>query len=47
MHEVTDVTAGRRFTLITFFFDEQEYRERMARYEEARAAGREAEFDQT
>jgi peroxiredoxin/predicted 2-oxoglutarate/Fe(II)-dependent dioxygenase YbiX len=47
LHEVTDVTAGRRFALITFFFGEQEYRDRKARYEEARAAGREAEFDQT
>jgi len=47
LHEVTDVTAGRRFALITFFFGEQEYRDRKARYEEARVAGREAEFDQT
>ena len=47
LHEVTNVTGGRRFALITFFFGEAEYRERMARYEKARAAGREAEFDQT
>jgi peroxiredoxin/predicted 2-oxoglutarate/Fe(II)-dependent dioxygenase YbiX len=47
LHEVTDVTGGQRFTLITFFFGEQEYHERKARYEKARAVGREAEFDQT
>ena len=46
LHEVTDVTGGQRFTLITFFFGEQEYRERIARYEKARAAGRGTEFDQ-
>ena len=45
LHQVTDVTGGRRFALITFFFGEQEYRERKARYEAARAAGREAESD--
>jgi predicted 2-oxoglutarate/Fe(II)-dependent dioxygenase YbiX len=45
LHEVTDVTGGQRFTLITFFFGEQEYRERIARYEKARAAGRGTEFD--
>jgi peroxiredoxin/predicted 2-oxoglutarate/Fe(II)-dependent dioxygenase YbiX len=45
LHEVTDITEGRRFTLITFFFGEQEYQERQARYEQARAGGREAEFD--
>lgn len=38
LHEVRDVTAGRRFALITFFFGEQEYRERIARYEAAKAA---------
>lgn len=47
LHQVTDVTGGRRFALITFFFGEQEYRERKARYEAARAAGREAEHDGT
>lgn len=45
LHEVTDVTGGRRFTLITFFFGEAEYQERMARYEAAKGAGRKAEFD--
>jgi peroxiredoxin/predicted 2-oxoglutarate/Fe(II)-dependent dioxygenase YbiX len=38
LHEVLDVTAGRRFTLITFFFGETEYAERKARYEAARGA---------
>lgn len=38
LHEVRDVTAGRRFSLITFFFGEQEYRERIARYEAAKTA---------
>ena len=47
LHEVTDITEGRRFALITFFFGEQEYQERLARYEQAKAGGREAEFDQT
>lgn len=45
LHEVTDVSAGRRFALITFFFGEKEYEERKVRYEAARVAGREAEFD--
>ena len=45
LHEVTDITEGRRFALITFFFGEQEYRERMARYEQARAAGQAGGFD--
>lgn len=45
LHEVMDVTAGRRFALITFFFGEQEYRERIARYEAAKAASRETEID--
>jgi len=44
LHEVTDVTAGRRFALITFFFGEREYEERKARYEAARTGGRETEF---
>lgn len=44
LHEVTDVTGGRRFTLITFFFGEAEYQERMARHEAARAQGRADEF---
>jgi predicted 2-oxoglutarate/Fe(II)-dependent dioxygenase YbiX/peroxiredoxin len=47
LHEVTDITEGRRFALITFFFGEQEYQERLARYEQAKAGGREAGFDQT
>ena len=47
LHEVTDVTEGRRFTVITFFFGEKEYQERVARYEAAKAAGRETEFDET
>jgi peroxiredoxin/predicted 2-oxoglutarate/Fe(II)-dependent dioxygenase YbiX len=45
LHEVTDVTGGRRLTLITFFFGEAEYQERIARYEATRAAGRADEFD--
>lgn len=36
LHEVVDVTQGRRFSLITFFFGEAEYHERKARYEQAR-----------
>jgi len=36
LHEVLDVTAGQRFTLITFFFGEKEYAERKARYEAVR-----------
>lgn len=45
LHQVTDVTGGRRFAMITFFLGEQEYAERKARYEAASAAGGGAEFD--
>lgn len=38
VHEVLDVTQGRRFSLITFFFGEKEYAERKTRYEQARKA---------
>ncbi len=38
LHQVTPVTAGRRFVLITFFFGEAEYRARQAARQQAAAA---------